>query len=260
MKRLAILHMLLVLILILIHQHVRGQDYFVTTSSDTLRGEIRPLMFGPEKKVQVRTDAGKDVYSITQTKLFSIDGVSYYPVKGPGGYTFMQLIKPGYLSMYRFQPPNSNVFTATYLRKADGTGIELPNIGFKKQMAEFLADCEDISGRIESGALKKADIDAIIEGYNACIAQRTRDVKQEIQVHVETKSALTLWDELETAIEKERDMDNRETALEMVADIRNRVGRGERVPNFIIQGLKDVLGAVPSLADPMDRALESLEQ
>jgi hypothetical protein len=260
MKRLAILHLLLLLILILIHQVVRGQDYLVTTSSDTLHGEIRPLMFGPEKKVQVRSDEGKEIYSITQTRFFYVDGVSYYPIKGPNGYTFMQLIKPGYLSLYRFQPQNSNIYSANFLRKADGTGIELPNIGFRKQMTEFLADCPDISARIESGELKRSDIDTIIDGYNACIAQRTQNVRKEIQTYVETKSALTLWQELHTAIENEGEFENRETALEIVADIQNRVNRGEKVPNFIIQGLKDAVGNRSALAEPLNRALASLEQ
>jgi hypothetical protein len=217
-------------------------------------------MFGPEKRVQVRTDEGKETYSITETKFFIIDGVSYYPVKGPYGYTFMQLLKSGYLSMYRFQPENSNIYTGTFLRKADGSGIELPNIGFRKQMTEFLADCEDVSARIESGELKRSDIDAIIDGYNACIAQNTQNVRREIRSHVEAKSALTLWNELETAIQKEGDFENRETALEMVDDIQNRIRRGEKVPNFIIEGLKGAVGSRPTLADPLDRALASLEK
>jgi len=172
----------------------------------------------------------------------------------------MQLIKPGYLSLYRFQPQNSNIYSANFLRKADGSGIELPNIGFRKQMTEFLADCPDISARIESGELKRSDIDTIIDGYNACIAQRTQNVRKEIQTYVETKSALTLWQELHTAIENEGEFENRETALEIVADIQNRVNRGEKVPNFIIQGLKDAVGNRSALAEPLNRALASLEQ
>jgi hypothetical protein len=260
MKRLANRHALLVLILLLIQPVVRGQDYLVTTSSDTLRGEVRPLMFGPEKKVQIKTAAGKEIYSILQTRFFVLDGVSYFPVKGPQGYTFMQLVKQGYLSLYRFQPEKSNVFSGQFLRKADGTGIELPNIGFKKQMTDFLADCEDVTARIESGDLKKSDIDAIIDGYNACIHNRTQGVRQDIQVRVEAKSALTLWNELETAIGKESDFENRDTALEMVADIQSRVSRGEKVPNFIIQGLKNAIGDRPSLSEPFAKALASLQQ
>lgn len=260
MKRLANRHFLLVLILLLIHPIVRGQDYLVTTSSDTLRGEIRPLMFGPEKKVQVRTAEGKEIYSILQTRYFVLDGVSYFPIRGPEGYTFMQLVKEGYLSLYRFQPEKSNVYSGTFLRKADGTGIELPNIGFKKQMTDFLADCEDVTSRIESGDLKKTDLDAIIDRYNACINSRTQGVREDIQVRVEAKSTLTLWNELEAAIEKEGNFENRETALEMVADIQNRIGRGEKVPNFIIQGLKSAIGDRPALTAPLDKALASLEK
>ncbi|HEX7015027.1 MAG TPA: hypothetical protein VF191_05905 [Cyclobacteriaceae bacterium] len=260
MRTFAIVHILLVLILLLITQIVWGQDYLVTTNSDTLNGEIRPLMFGPEKKVQVKTDGGKEVYSITETKVFALDGVSYYPIKGPYGYTFMQLVKSGYLSLYRFQPENSNIYSASFLRKADGDGIEMPNIGFRKQMKEFLADCGDISDRIESGELKKSDIDAIIDEYNACIERRSQNVREEIQEHVETKSSLTLWNELETAIEKEGDFEKRETALEIVSDIQNRVRRGEKIPNFIIEGLKDAVGGRRDLADPLEAALASLGQ
>ena len=258
MKTFSTLHVILLLILLLMYHCSTAQDYLVTTKGDTLRGELRPMMFGPEKKVQVRTDDGKEMYSIFQTKFYSIDNVSYYPVKAPYGYTFMELVKSGYLSMFRFQPENSSVFSGTFLKKADGTGIELPNLGFKKQMTEFLADCEEVSAKVGSGQLKKSDIDQIVDGYNACVQSRTVNVKRDIEQHFEAKSVLSVWEDLEQAVKAGDDFENRGTVLEMINDIKNRISRKEKVPNFIQEGLRSALNDKPNLSEPLNAALAAL--
>lgn len=258
MKTFSTLHVILLLILLLVYHCSTAQDYLVTHQGDTLRGELRPMMFGPEKKVQVRTDDGKEMYSILQTKFYSIDNVSYYPIKAPHGYTFMQLVKSGYLSMFKFQPENSSVFSATFLKKADGTGIELPNLGFKKQMTDFLADCQEVSAKVESGELKKSDIDQIVDGYNACVQNRTVNVKRDIEQHFEAKSALSVWEDLEQAVKAGDDFEDRGTALEMINDIKNRISRKEKVPNFIREGLRSALNDKPNLSEPLNAALAAL--
>lgn len=260
MKPFTTLHVLLLLILLLMYHCSTAQDYLVTTTGDTLRGEIRPMMFGLEKKVQVKTSDDKEMYSIFQTRFYTIDNVSYYPVKASYGYTFMELVKPGYLSMFRFQPENSSVFGATYLKKADGSGIELPNLGFKKQMTAFLSDCEEISARVESGELKRSDIEEIVDGYNACIQKRTVNVKKDIEQHFESKSALSVWEDLEQAVESSDDFENRGTVLEMIADIKNRISRKEKVPNFILEGLRSALTDKPNLSEPLNAALIALQE
>lgn len=260
MKAFSTLHIILLLILLLLYHCSSAQDFVVTTGADTIHGEIRPMMFGVEKKVQVKNDEGKETYSILETRLYSIDNVSYYPVKGPYGYTFMQLVKSGYLSLFRFQPEKSTVFSGTYLRKADGNGIELPNLGFKKQMTEFLSDCGDVSERIESGEMKRADIEQIVDDYNACIDQRTTNVRQDIRQHFEAKSAMTVWEDLEKAVKRGDDFESRSTALEMIADVKNRISRKEKVPNFILDGLKNALGARPELSEPLTAAIAALEE
>lgn len=258
MKPFSFLHVVLLLILLLMYHCSAAQDFLVTVTGDTVRGDVRPLLFGLDKKVQVRTDNDKEIYSLFQTRFYSVDNVSYYPVKAPYGYTFMELVKSGYLSMFRFQPENSSIFSATYLKKADGTGIELPNLGFKKQMTEFLADCEEISARVESGELKKSDIDEIVDGYNACIQKRTANVKQDIEQHFEAKSTLSVWEDLEQAVRTGDDFENRGTVLEMISDVRNRINRKEKVPNFILEGLQSALDGKPDLAERLNAAIAAL--
>lgn len=258
MKTFSILHVVLLLILLLMYHCSAAQDYLVTTSGDTLRGELRPMLFGLEKKVQVKTGNKKEVYSIFQTRFYTTGNVSYYPVKASYGYTFMELVKPGYLSILRFQPENSSIFSGTFLKKADGTGIELPNLGFKKQMTEFLADCEEISARVESGELKKSDLEEIVDGYNLCIQRRTVTVKRDIEQHFEAKSTLSVWEDLEQAVKTGDDFEGRGTVLEMISDIKNRISRKEKVPNFIQEGLRSALNDKPNLSEPLNAALAAL--
>lgn len=260
MKTFSTLHVILLLLLLLMYHCSGAQNYLVTTAGDTVRGEIRPVMFGPEKKVQVKNDDGKEMYSLFETKVYAINEELYFPVKGPNGYTFMQLVKSGYLSLYRFQPDNSSIFSGTFLRKADGTGIELPNLGFRKQMTEFLGDCGQVSEAVASGELKKADINEIVDNYNACIEMRTSNVKEDIQQHFEATSVMSLWTDLEETVRSGDNFNNRATVLEMITDIKRRVSRNEKVPNFIVQGLKEALSGRPALADRLNAAIAALEQ
>ena len=46
----------------------------------------------------------------------------------------------------------------------------------------------------------------------------------------------------------------------MIADVKNRISRGESVPNFIVEGLKSALAGNTALADPLHTALESLRR
>jgi hypothetical protein len=233
-------------------------DYLVTVTGDTVLGEIRPFFFGVEKKVQVKNKDGKETYSILKTKYYRLDDAFYYPVKGPTGYVFMRLVKPGYLSVYRFQTQNSTIYNGTYLLKADGSGIELPNLGFKKQMAEFLDDCEDLKSQISEGKLKKGDLDKIVDEYNACVQQRTVEVRKGIEQHAEPGSSVNAWDALEETIQKGKDFEGKSTALEMITDVKDRIRRGEAVPNFIVDGLKNTLAGNEALQDPLNKALKEL--
>src|SRR5690349_3140541 len=94
--------------LLLMHAYeCSGQDYVVTTKNDTIRGEVKPLTYSADKKVQVTSaDKKKTILPITQTFGFSHRGEIFHPVRSEKGYVFMKLIKSGYLSLYGFQQDN----------------------------------------------------------------------------------------------------------------------------------------------------------
>ena len=126
-----------------------GQDYVVTIQGDSLKGDVKALTYSAEKKVQI-TEPGKKkvIYPFFKVKSFSLDGEIYEPVKGPNGYTFMKIIKAGFLSLYAFQQENQTSYDGLYLAKKDGSGMEVPNLTFKKGMKNFLEDCPAVAEKI----------------------------------------------------------------------------------------------------------------
>jgi hypothetical protein len=242
MRSFGIIHLLLMLLIILVYKCAGAQDYVVTSKADTLYGEVKPLFYGVDKKVQLKQEGEKKVvYPMFQVRSFFYKGEQYQPVKGPEGYTFMKLQKAGYLSLFSYQLPNQVTFDGLYLVKMDGKSMEVPNISFKKAMQRFLEDCPSVADKIDKGDLSKKDLHKIIDEYNACISDNTVDHGKIIAEQKEATEAVNTWDKLEEKVKAEPDFDGKTNALEMIAEIKNKVSRSEKVPNFLIEGLKTTL-------------------
>jgi hypothetical protein len=242
MKSFGIIHIFLVIIILLVFKCASAQDFVVTSKGDTLMGEVKPLLYGVDKKVQLHQEGKKKVvYPMFQVRSFYYKGENYQPVKGPEGYTFMKLLKSGYLSLYAYQLPNQITFDGQYLLKMDGKGTEVPNISFKKAMERFLSDCPTVSERIDNGDYSKKDLFTIIDEYNACIEANTVDHGKIIAEKKVSDKVIGVWDVLEEKVKAEPDFEGKSNALEMIADIKGKVARSEKIPNFLIEGLKSTL-------------------
>ena len=237
---------------------VCAQDYIVTIQGDTITGEVKPLTFGPDKRVQV-TEPGKKkvVYPFFKVKAFKVDEDIYQPVKGPQGYTFMKLIKPGFLSLYTFQSPNQNLYDGQFLVKRTGDGIEVPNITFKKGMRRFLDDCPDVAEKIENDQLNKKDLYQIIDEYNACMQNQIADTRKVVEAKAAATKAIDHWNNLESKVKSQPDFPEKKNALEMIAEIKSKINSSQKIPNFLIEGLKSTLND-QDLDDELDSALQAL--
>jgi hypothetical protein len=235
------------------------EDYLVTNTLDTLYGKIKPLDYGQSPKVQLQTSESKTLYSIFETKAYSYNGDIYLPVRNYDRYEFMKLILSGYLSLYAFIPPNQNGYDGLFLQKMDGTFMEVPNLGFKKQMSRYLYDCGTVGERIASGELSRKNLEEIILEYNACIDIRTNEKLSAISVKAENKEKVDPWKVLEEKIKSTAEFEGKTTALEMVTEIVKKVSKGEKVPSFIVDGLKNVLNNQEHLKEPLATALKMIE-
>lgn len=254
MKNLKMVQILFILLCLLSYHVGNSQtDYVITTKGDTVKGKLKYLSSTFEKKVQVTAlDGKKHIYQITQTIAFKLGKDIYYPVRYNETYTYMKLLKSGYLGLYSFQLPNQINWDGRYLLKKDGKGVEVPNIGFKKVLTPFLSECPDVTARIASGELTKNKINDIIDQFNTCIDSNT--VKR-----IPVQSKANAWNELESHVRGLASFEQKTNALEMITEIKSKINRGERIPNFLTEGLKDSLKDQPTIKEVLEKALAELQ-
>jgi hypothetical protein len=244
MKHFTIVHVLFLLLFLIAYQCAQAQGYILTHRGDSLQGEIKPFVFGPDKRVQVvSSDKKKQTFTLFEVREFGYKGDKYHPVKLEEKYTFMKLLKSGYLSLYGYQLENQATFDGRFLLKRDGKSLDVPNLGFRKLIARFLEDCSDLSQKIDNGDFGKKDLDAIVDQYNQCVNNRTVDHTAIVAESAEQREKISPWNDLENKVKAKSDFAEKENALEMIADIKARISRNEKVPNFVIEGLKSSLAA-----------------
>jgi hypothetical protein len=259
MKTFSIIHILLFILLMLVYQCAGAQDFLVTTKGDTIFGETRPVTFSTEKKVTiVDNEKKKSTYSMFQIRTYSNRNEIFVPVRTATGFAFMKVIKSGYLSLLKFQLDNQVTYDGQYLLKMDGTGIEVPNLTFKKTVTKFLGDCADVTKQIDDGDLGKNDIEHIVDEYNGCVSKRTQGQKLISSEKKLAEEKISSWDALESKIKSKADFKGKMDALDMIAEIKLKISRKEKVPNFIIEGLKSSLSEA-ELATELDAALKELQ-
>jgi hypothetical protein len=257
MKNMKLVQVCLILVCLMGYYFCEAQpEYVVTSKGDTILGKVKYLNFGVEKRVQVTTsDSKKSVFSILQAPSFFFDQELYHAVRNVNGYTYMKVLKYGYLSLYAFQQPNQLTWDGRYLLKRDGTGMEVPNISFKKLLKKFLADCPEVTARIESGEFSKTKLNEMVDGYNQCIDLNTKNQHQSIQLSKEQTDKISTWTQLENNIKNLATFESQANALEMIDDIKAKINKGEKIPNFLVEGLKDALKNQPTLQHSLEKAL-----
>ncbi len=235
-----------------------AQDFVITIKGDTLKGNVKPVNSGSEKKVVVINDQKqKTTISIFQTLEYVYRGETFRPVRNEKGYVFMKLIKGGYLSLYAFQIENQSNYDGQFLTRKDGKNLEVPNLGFKKIVTKYLADCSVVVDKINDGTLGKSKMNQIVDEFNQCIANNTVSQKQIIVAETVSNNKLTIWNTLEDKVKSHPDFKEKPDALEMIGDVKNKVQHGEKIPNFLIEGLKGALSQT-DLKEDLDNNIKEL--
>lgn len=244
---------------ILFSSILTAQDYVVTAKGDTLKGQVKIFVNGFDKKVQVvQPDKKRLTLNILQVRGLVLEEEYYRPVKFADTYVFMKLLKQGYLSLYGFQMNGQLGYDGRYLLKMDGQGMEVPNLGFKRNMTRFLSECTNITTQIEEGKLGYSDLDKIINQFNECINAKTI-VQSGNPAKQETKGTvnLELWNALEVKIQNST-LPEKNDALDMIRDIKNKLNKGEQVPKFLTEALKGAVKNDEAITADLAKALEGL--
>ncbi|HEV8511695.1 MAG TPA: hypothetical protein VGQ59_00365 [Cyclobacteriaceae bacterium] len=254
------------LIFVLISNIASAQtDYAVRLTGDTIKGNLQILDYEQIERVQIKTDNKKISLTALQTRSIRKNNEQYRPVKYENTARFMKVLKDGYLSLYAFHlTKQSSSWDGRYLTKLDGTGMEVPNLSFKKSMGNYLSDCGDIKDKFEKGELGKGDVEKIVDLYNACMQNKTAAAIPKSAptttppAIVENEKVLALKN-LVTKVEAEN-FNAKKDALDILKDIQSKVVKNESVPNYLLEGLKSSLADVTSLTKDVDSVIVLLKK
>jgi hypothetical protein len=236
-------------------------DYAITLKGDTLRGKIKILTYDLLDRVQVVVEKKKKQYSALEVNSLLVAGVVYHTVKYERSFRYMKLVKGGFLSLYAFRLPNQSSYDGQYLLKKDGTGMEVPNLTFKKSLINFLPDCPEVHERIKSGDFGRKDLTQIIERYNSCIQFKTeRNSEKPISVVTEKESEqMVAINALVSKVESSS-VENKTDVIDLLKDLRSKVARSEILPNYLLKDIKNQLGALPDFAPDIEKLLLLLKK
>lgn len=232
---------LLVLTLFVCSLIVNGQDYLVTTRNDTLKGEIRLLNFGKVDQAQISINKKKKVLTAIEVKLVYMKGEAYKPLSFDNAIHFMKVLKTGYVSYYAFQPANQTSYDGRYIARIDGRGIEVPNLGFKRVMSNFMEDCPDVTAKIKSEELKRTDLEKILDEYNKCIDSKTIASHKTIEQVNSGNQKLEAVKKLQTKVEGLDNLSNKKDVTDLLSDLSDKISRNQSIANYQLEALKGLL-------------------
>jgi hypothetical protein len=259
MKKTGMLQILMIMVFVVGYGIASAQDYVVSITGDTIHGKVkyfnntgvRYTSSVNSKYVQVTTDDGKKTtHEVLETIAFRMKDEVYHTIKFEQSYTFMKLLKSGYLNLYSYQLTNQTTWDGRYFVKKDGGLLDVPNLGFKKRVTQFLADCPAVVAKVESGDLNRANLVKVVDEYNICINAKNNPIPK--------SPAAVAWTELQTSVKALPDFDKKSDALEMIREILIKVSRSENIPSFLTSGLKDSLKEQSTVKEALDKALEQL--
>jgi hypothetical protein len=252
MKQFSFIHILLFILMLVVYHCSHAQEYVIPLRGDTIIGSVRPAGTGAFQRVQISPNEGKKKsFTVTEVREYKYKNEIYRPVRGLTGYVFMKLIQDGYLALYGFQPENQTNFDGRFLMKKDGDGLEVPNLTFKRSVTRYLSDCPAVSEKVDKGELNKRDLPTIVTEYNNCIGKNTSVVAVEIK-------KLTPLESLEQKVKDKPTFQGQTDALDMIAEMKKKVQRQEKVPNFMIEGLKSALSSQTDLTADLETALKEI--
>jgi hypothetical protein len=105
----------------------------------------------------------------------------------------------------------------------------------------------------------RKNIEQIVDEYNACIDGKTVEHDKVVARIQQQSKKISAWDVLEDKVKNKQDFEGRQDALEMITDIKGKIQRNEKIPKFLLEGLKNSLSGSDLSAD-LENALREVNQ
>ncbi|MCZ8214800.1 MAG: hypothetical protein O9262_01100, partial [Cyclobacteriaceae bacterium] len=120
------------------------------------------------------------------------------------------------------------------------------------------SECTGVSSQIEAGKYGYSDLNTIIDQFNQCINSNTfAQTATTINSEKAPTVKLDQWEALETKIQASS-IAEKNDALDMVKEIKNKLSKGEQIPKFLSEALKSALKNDEALTSALVKNLEGL--
>ncbi len=239
---------------------VNAQDHIVTHIGDTIKGKARIMSYDLLDRVQVATADKKKMYTAKDVREIVIEGITYHPIQVDNAIRFMQLAIPGYLRLYYFRIGSSASYDGRYLVKRDGAKMELPNLGFKRALADFLSDDAALSEKIKKGEYSKKNIEQIIAEYNAYVERNTTAQAENRNVVASSNQKLPPIEQLRKNVEGQPEFEGKGDALDLIDDVIAKVKTGQPIPKYLLDGLHKYLDNIAPVKADLDQAMQAVNK
>lgn len=249
------------ILLLILSPAVYAQDWLVTTSADTLKGEIAiELPMERYEELTIKNDDGKQRFKAYQIIEFEYKGQMYKTVKHAGVYRIMLVESDGYLSQFRYRADQGFEFSSIFLLKTDGESLEVSNLTFKRSLSKFLEDCQTVVDGLENKKYKRSDLDQIVADYNACIDKKTSNAlatqntpKAPVQIAQVNHPGISIIESIQKKIDNTGDLNA------MLNDIKSKLSKGENVAGYLKSALKEQAAGQENIKEEVDQLLETIK-
>jgi len=237
------------------------QDYVINLKGDTLRGTVRIFSIDPVDEVRVVVNKKKIHLTALKARAIFFKNDVYHSVRHGQTQKFMKVIKPGYLSLYGFNPPNQVNYNVLLLVKKNGQTMEIPNISFKKLMIDFLSECEPLTDSIKEEKFKRNDLNDIVDMFNNCndpLKKGNTPARPLASLDNDKKlSELDAFNKKITALET---FSAKKDVLDILGDIKVKLEKQETIPSYLYSVLKTHLANQPTVSDDLEKLIALLSK
>ena len=244
----------LILLLTCLISAAHGQGKIVTTAGDTYTGKVSidiPSQYF--ESVTIKTEEDKFTFKAHEVLEIYKDDKKYVPIWVDNRYKIMRVDSEGYVGLFSYREGSAYDFGYRYLYKRDGSGIPVPNLGFRNSLSKYMEDCPELAEDIKSGKYKKGELDKILTEYNQCIDRNTLKSKLEVGEVIDAENPAI------AKIEEIKETTDNDELITLLSDIQTKVAQGKAIPGYLLGALRDYAQTSEALSTDIGALIEMLQ-
>lgn len=233
------------------------KGYVVNLQYDTLPGFLSLISTKDIDRVELIAGNEKTSFTALQVKALMMEGTIYHPIRYASKFQFMQLLRPGFLSLYAFKIENQTTLSGRLLIKAGGDMLDIPGIRFRSIVANFLKECAPVSEKIRAGILRRENLEQLVDEYNLCKEETNTVQEKQMEKILDRDQKINLINEFKNQVMRSSHK-RKEEVTGLLDDIRLKIENEQPVPKYQLEALKEYLAGEQALKEKLPDLLKAI--